>query len=70
MGIKTTMSGLTYAANHVAAAQRSSQSVQSLHAAIQLQSTELLRNLNLLLSTMQAGDPNIATVQAQITALS
>jgi hypothetical protein len=24
----------------------------------------------LLLSTMQAGDPNIATVQAQITALS
>jgi hypothetical protein len=70
MGIKTTMAGLTYAANHVAAAQRSSQSVQSLHVGIQLQSIELLRNLNLLLSTMQAGDPNIATVQAQITALS
>jgi hypothetical protein len=44
--------------------------VQSLHVGIQLQSIELLRNLNLLLSTMQAGDPNIATVQAQITALS
>ena len=70
MGIKTTMSGLTYAAAHIAAAQRSSQCVQSVHLAIQLQSTELLRNLNLLLSTMQAGDPNIATVQAQITALS
>jgi hypothetical protein len=64
------MAGLSYAANHVAAAQRSSQNVQSLHAEIQLQSTELLRNLILLLSTMQAGDQNIATVQAQITALS
>jgi len=70
MGIKTTMSGLTYAAAHVAAAQRSSQNVASLHQEIQIQSVELLRNLNLLLSTMQAGDPNIATVQAQITALS
>jgi hypothetical protein len=70
MGIKTTMGGLTYAANHIVAAQRASQSVQSIHGEIQLQSTELLRNLNLLLSTMQAGDPNITTVQAQISALS
>jgi hypothetical protein len=46
MGIKTTMAGLTYAANHVAVAERSSQSVQSLHVGIQLQSIELLRNLN------------------------
>jgi hypothetical protein len=70
MGIKTTMAGLTYAANHLAAAQKSCQSVQSIHGEIQLQSTELLRNLNLLLSTMQAGDPNITTVQNQIAALS
>ena len=70
MGIKSTMAGLTYAANHVAAAQKSCQSVQSIHVEIQLQSTELLRNLNLLLATMQAGDPNITTVQNQIAALS
>jgi hypothetical protein len=70
MGIKTTMSGVTYAANHLAAATKAGQNVQGLHAQIQLRSTELLKDLNLLLSSMQSGDANIATVQAQITALS
>jgi hypothetical protein len=70
MGIKTTMSAVTYAASHVAAAEKNAQTVSSLHNAVQLRCTELLRDLTLLLSTMQAGDPNIATVQAQITALS
>jgi hypothetical protein len=69
MGIKSTMA-ITYAASHVAAAQCASQNVQSLHAEIQLQATELLRNLNILLATMQTGDPNITTVTNQITALS
>jgi hypothetical protein len=70
MGIKTTMSSLSYAANHIAAATKAGQSVSGLHAQIQLRSTELLRDLNLLLATMQTGDPNITTLQAQITALS
>ena len=70
MGIKTDMAALTYAANHVAAASKAGQSVSGLHAEIQLRSTELLRDLNALLATMQTGDPNIATVQAQIAALS
>jgi hypothetical protein len=70
MGVKTTMLGLTYAVSHIAAAQRSSQNVTSLHAEIQLQISELIRNLNLLVATAQTGDPNIATINAQISALS
>ena len=69
MGVKSTMLALVYAANHTAAAARAGQSVPGIHAEIQLQITELVRNLNLLLATMQAGDPNITTVQNQITAL-
>ena len=70
MGVKTTMSGLTYAANHIAAAQRASQNVTSLDSEIQLQISELVKNLNTLVATAQAGDPNIATINAQITVLS
>jgi hypothetical protein len=70
MGIKTTMAAVTYAANHVAAAEKAGQNVPGLHLSIQLRSTELLRDLNLLLSSMQTGDPNIATINAQIAALS
>jgi hypothetical protein len=69
-GIKTTMAAVIYRADHIAAATKAGQNVSGLHAAIQLRSTELLRDLNLLLSTMQTGDANIATIQAQITALS
>jgi hypothetical protein len=64
------MSGLSYAAAHVNAASKAGQNVQGLHSEIQLLSTELIRALNLLLASMQAGDPNITTVQNQITALS
>jgi len=70
MGIKTTMSGLTYAANHIAAAEKSAQTMPSLHASVQLRCTELIRDLTLLVATMQTGDSNIATINAQITALS
>jgi hypothetical protein len=70
MGIKTTMAAVVYAANHITAATKAGQNVAGLHAEIQLRSTELIRDLNLLLSSMQAGDPNIATINAQISALS
>lgn len=70
MGIKTTMSGVTYATNHIAAAEKNAQTVSSLHNSVQLRCTELIRDLTLLLSTMQTGDPNITTIQNQITALS
>jgi hypothetical protein len=60
---------MTYAANHVAAATKQSQNVQSLHSEIQLQCAELIRNLQLLLSQMQVGDANITVVQNQIAAL-
>jgi hypothetical protein len=70
VGIKTTMSGLTYPQSHVAAATKSAQNVSSLHNEIMLSIAELVINLNILLATMQPGDPNIATLQAQITALS
>jgi hypothetical protein len=61
---------VTYAANHVAAAEKVAQTVPSLHASNQLRCVELIRDLNLLVGTMQTGDGNIATVYAQIAALS
>ena len=69
MGIKTTVSGLTYAGNHRAAALAVAQNVDSLHREILLQAGELTRNLQILVATMVAGDPNITTINAQITAL-
>jgi hypothetical protein len=69
MGVKTTVSGITYAANHRAAATAAAQNVDSQHREILLQATEMIRNLQILVATMQAGDPNIATINAQITAL-
>jgi hypothetical protein len=37
MGVKTTMSGLSYAASHIAAAEKAGQAVPSLHQSILLQ---------------------------------
>jgi hypothetical protein len=70
MGVKSTMAGLTYAASHVSAATKNAQNVASMHNEIQLTINELIRDLNILVATMQAGDPNITTVNAQISALS
>jgi hypothetical protein len=44
--------------------------VTSIAADAQLQCIELIRTLQLLVSTMQVGDPNITTVNNQIAALS
>ena len=64
------MASVSYSASHVATATKSAQNVTSLHNEIMLATNELIRNLNILVSTMQVGDPNIATVNAQIAALS
>jgi hypothetical protein len=70
MGVKTTVASVTYAANHIAAATTAGQNVTSLQKEILLQTQELIRNLQILVGQMQAGDPNIATINAQIAALS
>ena len=70
MGVKTTVSALSYANSHVAAATVAGQNVTSLHREILLQTNELIRNLNILVGQMQVGDSNIATINAQIAALS
>jgi DNA-binding phage protein len=70
MGVKTTMAGVTYAANHIAAATKAGHNVTSIASDAQLQATELIRTLQLLVSTMQAGDANITTINNQIAALS
>jgi hypothetical protein len=69
MGIKTSVSSLSYANNHVQAAVNLGQNVNSLHREILIKCVELTRDLQTLVATMQNGDPNIATVNAQIAAL-
>jgi hypothetical protein len=71
VGIKTTMAGVTYSAAHLANAQKVSQDVASANSLVQLHCTELIRHLNVLLATTPAADTaNIATLNAQIAALS
>jgi hypothetical protein len=70
MGIKTSVSSLSYATNHLQAAVNLGQNVNSLHRQILIRCTELSRDLQTLVATMQTGDANIATINAQITALS
>ena len=69
MGIRTTMAGLIYRADHNATATKNARNVVSLAAEAQLQCIELSRTLALLVADMTNGDPNIATVNAQISAL-
>ena len=69
MGIKTTLSGIVYAGSHTLAASKAGHNVTSIAADAQLQATELITTLRLLVSTMQTGDSNIATINAQIAAL-
>jgi len=70
MGIKTTVAGLTYAANHTTAAAAAGHNVPSTNAEILQMATEMIIKLNRLKATMQGGDPNITTINTQITALS
>jgi hypothetical protein len=71
VGIRTTMAGVVYSPGHLSAAQKASQDVASANSLVQLHCSELIRHLNVLLSSMPAGDTaNIATLNAQIAALS
>jgi hypothetical protein len=70
MGIKTSHAALSYALSHVQAAAKQSQNVNSLHAEIQLQLTEVIRNMQLLVSSAQVGDANITTINNLISSLS
>ena len=69
MGVKTTISATTYAAAHVTAAATAGHNVPSLNHAVLFRIDELVVDLKKLVATMQVGDPNIATITAQITAL-
>jgi len=70
MGVKTTVAAIVPAANHVTAARAAGHDIVSLQAEAKLKCDEAVVALRALLSTMQTGDGNIATVNAQITALS
>jgi hypothetical protein len=70
MGVKTTMTALSYAANHFSGAAKAGQDVNSLHYSILSGLTEVIGKMKTLVGEMTTGDGNIATVNAQITALS
>lgn len=70
MGVKATMTSMTFAGNHVTAARAAGHDLNSLQAEAKMKCDEAVVALRTLLATMQNGDGNIATVNAQITALS
>jgi hypothetical protein len=71
VGIRTTMAGVVYSAGHLSAAQKASQDVASASSLVALHCNELIKHLGVLLASCPAGDTaNIATLNAQITALS
>lgn len=69
MGVKATVSGLTFAANHITAARAAGHDLTSLQAEAKMKCDEAVVALRTLLATMQVGDGNITTINAQITAL-
>jgi hypothetical protein len=70
MGVKSTHAALTYAPAHYTAANKAGHSIPGIHGEVQLLCVELIMRLQLLQSTMQIGDGNIATLASLITALS
>ncbi len=70
MGVKATVAGMTLQANHVAAAEAAGNNASALQTMAKMKCDEAVVALRALLASMQAGDPNITTVQNQITALS
>jgi hypothetical protein len=70
-GIKTTMAGVQFSAGHIQNAQKVSQDVASASSLVALHCNELIKHLGVLLASCPAGDTaNIATLNAQIAALS
>jgi hypothetical protein len=70
MDIKSTLVAVSYSTSHLAAATQAGHNVTSTHADVMLAINELTISLKRLVATMQTGDSNIATLNAQITALS
>ena len=69
MGVKTTLVATTLAPAHVAAAAAAGQSAGTINACVKAHIDECVVLLKALVAHMQVGDPNIATINAQITAL-
>jgi hypothetical protein len=70
MGVKTTMANLNLAGSHLLAATTSGANATSVPVEILLTLGECINDLTILRGSMQAGDQNITTITAQITALS
>lgn len=70
MGIKTSTSAVVPAANHITAAKNGGRDVATLQREVLIKCDEAVVALRALLADMQTGDANIATINAQITALS
>lgn len=69
MGIKT-VAGLTFTAEHHAAAAKLAHDIAGLQRGITLKLAECINDLRLLVSQMPAGDGNIVSINAAITKLS
>lgn len=70
MGVKASTAAVVPAANHVTAAKAGARDVTTLQKEALIKCDEAVVALRALLADMQNGDPNIATINAQITALS
>lgn len=70
MGTKTSVVGLTFAANHVTAARAVGHDLESLRAEAKIKCDEAVMALRALLATMQGGDGNITAINTLITNLS
>lgn len=70
MGVKATVAAVVPAANHVTTAKSGGRDVTTLQTEAKIKCDEAVVALRNLLADMQTGDGNIATIQAQITALS
>jgi hypothetical protein len=70
MGIKTTVAALNYSASHFPNAYKAGLDVSTLHQEILLLCSELSIKMKRMVNSMPNGDTNIATINAQISALS
>lgn len=70
MGTKTSVAGLSFAANHVTAARAAGHDLESIRAETKIKLDEAVVALRKLVSTMQGGDGNITAVNTLITNLS
>jgi hypothetical protein len=70
MGIKTIIIGMVFTPDHHAAAAKAAINLESLRNGAVLHLIESIAALKIMISQMPVGDPNIATISAQIGALS